>query len=455
MERTILVPNKFLYNKSIPMPNVLIQTSPFAVGQIKLKNKGVIKHEFENCTLHIYGKLYEEDRGTISALLELSHGSSNPFHFHIRDIAKLKGLKNPYDPNIQRPIRESIDRLLDSAVKIRPKKGKKSHTVHFVFLIGSIDPEGYGKVSVSPFLKEIIEHPTTYIQLDNYFNFKSQIARSLYCFLKSQESFTKGNGYYCNLAKLCDFINYRCMYKYWGPVWQQIEAALKELKNQNFVGSWKKEKSKNNKINGPTITVWKALKDKSNIKEITSEFKHLELINKIKKEIQDKGINWDDTWNKALDKRLEELDGYLNETGLDQNWNCICTYWDLNGFINTYTDHLHKYGFRFFNPALFKYNGKQIQSFIQEMISKGNMTDPGKLKQNLSKKHSHKNIIYNEKIDRCLCGQVFGHDFYKNPSKEENLDICEECKLENKDGFEQCKKMAEKIHKTAYILDES
>jgi hypothetical protein len=175
--------------------------------------------------------LYEEDRGVLLCLLNMAAKNNNkPFDFNLPDIAEEKGVKNRWQKSCLQPIRESIDRLLEARIRIRPVKDK-GLTAIFSFIEGWLNFDDTGHLSVSPYIDVVrdLTLGSTYIDMSRYFKVKGQLARSLYVFLESQRPFYNGGEYSIRSSSLMEYINYDPQQKPRWRITQQIKNSCDEL----------------------------------------------------------------------------------------------------------------------------------------------------------------------------------------------------------------------------------
>ncbi len=102
-------------NRIVGLANDLIRPSIRTLSPTKETVDGVLHQTFTygNTKVIIRSRLFEEDRGVLLCLLEMSKKHNNkPFDFIPLDIAKEKGAKNPYQKTSLDLIRDSVDRLL-------------------------------------------------------------------------------------------------------------------------------------------------------------------------------------------------------------------------------------------------------------------------------------------------------------------------------------------------------
>jgi len=274
-------------NRVVKIADDVIRLSPFAISRRKeLAINGDDKQIYrgKNSVVVRYGQLYEEDRGTLICLLEMAkqHGDQHQaFDFTLTDIAKLKGVQNPRQKTTTEPIWDSIDRLLDASIRIRPTK-EKGLTARFNFIEGWLDSDGRGHLSVSQFLDVIRDFAlgTTNIDPDIYFKIKSPIARSLYAYLSSQDLFYNKGHYPIRLGLFAKYINYDTQGKPWFEIRRYFKNAAEELKQIGFLDRCNLDKNRC-KSEGGVMEFWPA---KKKPKELTTGEQNQEIVQLIKKE---------------------------------------------------------------------------------------------------------------------------------------------------------------------------
>lgn len=240
---------------------IMIRPNPFFPS--KIRAGAAYQRRYGDSILRIYGKpLTERDRGTMIVLLDLSKRNGNrPFDFRLSDIAKAQGARNPYDRKVLDPIYESIDRLLDIQIRIRPTK-EIGLTAKFVLLEGYASRSGTGSIAMGQYLGIIhdLALGCTYIQPENYFAVRSQIGRALYVFLASQQKFYKGEGYQIRLSLLLQHINYINDGRSWFQVWPVVEDAIRELKELGLIGRYQRDRERYPK-DGGVVKFWPGKKE--------------------------------------------------------------------------------------------------------------------------------------------------------------------------------------------------
>lgn len=203
------------------------------------------------------GDLLEEDRGVFLNISNLDQQNHfNGIEGHIIDLAKLKGVKNPYQPSVTNPIWDSIDRLLDVNIRIRPNVRGGSVSAGFRLVTGKLDSDGTYFLITHDYW-EIAKQLNLYtinVPLNQYFSLKSPIARSVSEFLRTQKLRNTKRGYSISLSKLCEYIGYTKNVPFW-ELWQTIKRSLNELIESKFISKF--ERNINHKKNeGGIITFW-------------------------------------------------------------------------------------------------------------------------------------------------------------------------------------------------------
>jgi len=232
----------------IKIANKVIRLPIWRLDNTKDNGSGKVKksiYKYGETRVVIHGELLEKDRGVLFALLALSklYDNSRTFDFELSDIAKIKGASNPYDEKVLEPIRESIDRLFDVQIRLKPTK-RKGFTGKFTFIEGGLNSDDTGNISVSPYIDVVntFKLGTSTIHLKTYNSIRKGVARSLFTFIKDQRPFYTGNGYKIRTTKL---VKYLAMDNT-KPFFQTrslLNAAVEELEELDLIGKHKYEKN--------------------------------------------------------------------------------------------------------------------------------------------------------------------------------------------------------------------
>lgn len=361
-------------NRIVEVADDVIRLSPFAISRKReLAINGDDKQIYrgKNSVVVRYGQLYEEDRGTLICLLEMAkkHGDQHQaFDFILKDIAKLKGVKNPWQKTTTEPIWESIDRLLDASIRIRPTK-EKGLTARFNFIEGWLDSDGSGRLSVGQFLDVIRDFAlgTTNIDPDIYFKVKSPIARSLYAYLSSQELFYNKGHYQIRLGKFTKYINYDTEGKPWSEIRPYFKHAAEELKRIEFLNEYRHDKNRC-KSEGGVMEFWSA---KKKLKELSTGEQNQEIVQLIKDEFPE--MEWTEVDETHLRTTLNKTTKFLEQ------YSC-----SLKDFVKDYCEWLkNKKVVKRISPALFD----QRNTFFQEYVSQQRKDGHLPTKEEYEKEH--------------------------------------------------------------------
>jgi hypothetical protein len=261
-------------NRTVKLANEFIRPPIWRLQQ-KIIDSEMVRRYFQYGQCKIIfknGFLTEKDRGVFLCLLFLSkQHDDRPFAFTLSDIAKVKGVKNPYDTKALTPIRESIDRLLDIYIRIRPNKDK-GLSAAFTLITGWINGDGKGNISVNPYHDIVLSLMlgNTIIPLEKYFSLRSSIARSLYLYLISQRNFYNGTGYKIRLSVLADYLAYEIGAKAWSNVRPEFIKAFEELQQNNILEKYDYNKTLHKK-DGGILTFHKKQKTENKVLKRTKK----------------------------------------------------------------------------------------------------------------------------------------------------------------------------------------
>jgi hypothetical protein len=291
-------------NKTVKLANEFIRPPIWRLQQ-KMNNSDMVRRFFQYGQCKIIFKnrfLTEKDRGVFLCLLYLSkQHDDRPFDFRLSDIAKIKGVKNPYDKKAWEPIYESIDRLLDVSIRIRPNK-TMGLSAAFTLITGSIEGD-QGNISVNPYHDIVLTLMLglTVIPLETYFSLRNSIARSLYLYLISQRNFYNGTGYKIRLSVLAEYLAYDTGEKAWWLVRPEFIKAFEELKQHNILSKYEYNKQVH-KQDGGLLTFHK----KENPQNI--EFKRTKKNNAVvlpfkSQEFKEQWQQWKEYRQAAFDKQ--------------------------------------------------------------------------------------------------------------------------------------------------------
>jgi len=175
---------------------------------------------------------------------------------HISDITKAKGVKNPHAKTNMDSVRDSLNRLLDVHVRIRPNHREGSLSAGFTLLEGKIDDSGCFDLRIG-YYRELVEKQKLFevrVPLMEHFSIRSGIGRNLKDLIKYQASLYSKKGYSISLLKLCKYIGYNTSRKPIWQIWPHIKHSIEELKGLRIIDKYKYEKDKEN---GGLLTFWK------------------------------------------------------------------------------------------------------------------------------------------------------------------------------------------------------
>ncbi len=217
----------------------------------------------------VWGELKEEDRGAFFIISAMDKNVDfQGITGHITDLVKMKGSKNPYQVTEIDPMWDSVERLLDVNIRIKPNVRGGSTSAGFRLVSGTLDSGGNFYLTTADY-HNMVKHLNLHehnIYLPNYFIYKSPIARSLKVFLESQQPFYFNSGYQISLKKLCNYIGYSIRNRPMWRVWQYFENAMKELKETEFLSQKCKRNKDVNKSEGGIVEFYsgkKELRDKA------------------------------------------------------------------------------------------------------------------------------------------------------------------------------------------------
>ena len=366
--------------------DIIARVTPFL---IITGPKNPLKRAYGPYHMRIKSELREEDYRVWLAIKDLSPEPGKLFLFTITDIAKEMGLSNPYDPNAQDCIRESVERLLEVEVRIyyRERGNKSKLRAKFSFLTEGIlyqDENGKvigGKVSISNFLTAMDEAKSGYFFLDKrlVFTLQRPLSRNLYRFLRSQKFLSSKipKPYSISMLKLLGYIGYEPVGRAPWYLWKYImQPAIDELKTHGVISSY------NIKVKG-----------RGEDRVITfhpPEPKHQ------KKEA--KAIEMDKAFQRftlpRIKDRIEKLDpavkrpydeGELVERILELEKRIKSTDISVLRFVEHYLRWLeYEHRIHYFTPALFKPNNPLVKGFVESNIARDlvdSLSEYEKLKQ--------------------------------------------------------------------------
>jgi hypothetical protein len=211
----------------------------------------------------VQGELCEKDRGVFLIILAMDKNNGfDGVEGHISDLVKMKGVKNPYKASSIDPVWDSVERLLDVHVRIKPNVRGGSISTAFKLVTGKLDSDGNFFLLTHDYQK-MIEKLGLYeinIPLPEYFSYKSSIARSIREFLRTQTINRDERGYEISLKKLCEYISYKPEGLNWAQIWQHIEKAINELKQKDILSKRCCRDKDRQRVNGGIVKFWYAVK---------------------------------------------------------------------------------------------------------------------------------------------------------------------------------------------------
>lgn len=407
--------------------NIIVRPSIWVLSRTKDSIDKLEKRIFTygDSRVVVHGRLFEEDRGVFLCLLELAKQNDyKKFDFKISDIAKVKGKLNPYQESAQQPIRDSLERLLDSHIRIRPTKGK-GLSAGFKLVSGYLDSDDVGQLSVTPYLDKINELGlgVTSINLDKYLEPRSQVARSLYSFLDSQRPFYQDKqGYEIRLTLLLKHLNYDVKGRPLWRIWPTIKMAIEELKQNGFIKRYRYDKTRH-KGEGGVIKFLAVRKGKT--KELIGS-PNDPWIELIKTTFDDKVV-WGEGVENQFRTALNKIEVFL-ETDLKST----CS---MKMFMDYYCSWLELKNLKFIAPTLFKTNNSFFMEFVKQHSERGEILfieEKYKYKHKddvdvIIKKQPSQHRINGKKKkkQKCPSGYQLGKDFNK-------YDECFDCELYDK-----------------------
>lgn len=366
--------------------DIIARITPFLITK---SSKNPLKRAYGPYHMRIKSELREEDYRVWLAIKDLSPEPGRLFAFTITDIAKEMGLSNPYDPNAQDRIRESVERLLEAEVRIyyREKGNKSKLRAKFSFLTEGILYQGEngkvigGKVSISNLLTAMDEAKSGYFFLDKrlIFTLQRPVARNLYRFLRSQKFLSSKipKPYSISMLKLLNYIGYELVERAPWYLWKYtLQPAIDELKTHGVISSCD-------------------IKPKGRGEDRVITFHPPEPKLRQKKP---KAIEMDETFQRftlpRIKDKIEELDpavkrpydeGELVERILELEKRIKSTDISILQFVEYYLRWLvWEHRIRYFTPALFKPSNPLVKGFVESNIARDlvdSLSDYEKLKQ--------------------------------------------------------------------------
>ncbi len=450
--------SKSKWKDSVRLADEIIRPNPFLLSRDKeATSVSKLRKRYGDSgdMIIVTGRLFEEDRGTLIAFLEMSEETEKRLDFYLPEVAKVKGVKNPYAESVLGPIRESIGRLLTAQLQlnlIKPSREKKLRA-RFVFLKGYLDSNDHGNITVSNYLETVRDLALgfTYIKPSLYFSFKGQLSRSLYTFLQSHKAICKGSSYSVRLSKLCNHINYGLRERAWSQVWQHINGALEKLKKAGVIARYIREKDRC-RIDGGVITTWGPKKQM----EKKTEAKHLETERLLK---QARGLVTTKLTAEDESQLIKYIDGLVEYdsqvkkvygTGTDEFGNAYTR--SIGDFTGDFIAWLQRQQWLKQVPIkTFSVDGKVFWQFVQDRVTilssvlknKADLDERlARHKQRLNEKPKHKrkrkkpSPVLEElrrKQARCPYGDTFGDDYEEGGS-------CFDCYCDFREKYEECRR---------------
>jgi len=409
-----MIRTKYNSNRIVRLADSIIRPSCFTISKFKnaVTDEEII-YRYGTSRVIVQGKLYEQDRGTLICLLELAKKNDfKPFDITPVSIAKEKGIKNPYRETALQPIRESIDRLLEATIRIKPEKGH-GLTAKFCFIEGWLDSDDTGNLSVSPYLAIVrdLTLGTTNISLNTYFSLKSQIARSLYNFLASQRDFYTGIGYSIRTASLVNYIAYDTNGQPFWKVVSNMKSAINELKEIEFISGFLYN-TKKYKTEGGLFTFYPAEK-----KAVLPEAPEGSIIEQMISEYPEEAFKLRGSINKfqtAFDKINIFLQAFERKP---ENFIVAYLRWlkseDNEGKV------------KYISPALFDTDNEFFKEFYNELNETGAIMTAKQYKKDQAEREEFDKIHKAERLERKQ-EQLKNHEAQKQRLKElkENMPVC-------------------------------
>jgi len=365
--------------------DIIARITPFLITE----PKNLLKRVYGPYIMRVKSRLWEEDYRVWLAIKDLSPEPGRLFAFTITDIAKEMGLSNPYDPNAQDRIRESVERLLGAEVRIyyREKGSKSKLRAKFSFLTEGILYQGEsgkvigGKVSISNLLTAMDEAKSGYFFLDKrlVFTLQRPLARNLYRFLRSQNFLSPKipKPYSISMLKLLNYIGYEPVGRAPWYLWRYtLQPAIGELKTHGVISSY----SIKVKGRGEDRVVTfhppepKLRQKKPKAVEMDKAFQQFTL-----PRIKDRIEKLDPAVKRPYDEeelaeRILELEKRIKSTGIG-----------ILQFVEYYLRWLeYEHRIHYFTPALFKPDNPLVKGFVESNIAQDlvdSLSDYGKLKQ--------------------------------------------------------------------------
>lgn len=213
----------------------------------------------------VYGNfLTQQDRDAWYLIEHLDNlNGRNGVRGHVTDLLEAKGVKDKYSRTSINAVWDSIERLLDVHIRIRPLSRGASLSAGFRLLDGEIDTAGNIDLKIGRY-RDFVEKHGLYeirIPLQEHFALHSGIGRNLKDFLRTQANIYSKRGYAIGLTKLCRYIGYDTTKMAPSQIRQRITPALKELKQRGIITKYVFNKGKQDTL----ITFWKS----KNTEELT------------------------------------------------------------------------------------------------------------------------------------------------------------------------------------------
>ncbi len=396
----MIVRKKYSNNNTVAYANTLARCNPFVINPEKAPQ--CIRKRYGDDRLVTRTILPERADLTFTTLLKMTNGlSDRTIEGYVSDIARARGVGNPYDEKILGPIREDIEKLLAAEIRFNinpdhPKK-EKGFRAKFTLVEGYLTSDDLVNLTISPYIEKIKELKRYFwLNIQTFSQLHSPIARQLYKFFKSQQFMNRENWkYQIGLNKLCYYINYNIDDIPWWKVRQTVSKNLETLKSKGLIKRYQID-SKTNKNDGGMVTVYgkkterkqtislpEAQPKQLNQQKTTKQIAYAEEVQIVREHLMEfdtKGYYSE----RKLIQSLRMLDDYLKpyavaiSYGLDKSFEQAKKR-SLNRFVSAYCEWLDgSYGdkqIKYYSASLFDPANELFKRFIADLQNEIRLLD--------------------------------------------------------------------------------
>ena len=331
-------------------------------------------------TVIVDGQFKERDKGTFLLIRSLDrHNNYQGVHGHLNDLLRHQGTS--VNNSTKKALRDSIDRLLDFHLRIKPNKERGLSAV-FKLISGQMQDDEV-HLYVDQYIN-IVESNGLYevkIPLEPYFQCPPGFTRNVKYFLQTQANVFSDNGYYISLEKLLSYNGYDTEGKKYSWIWNYVvKKALENLKKEPDFTLKKFSRDKKRKKDEGGVIWLKAENKSKNKKElpVTQGERNDELLAVIKEQLSHIGPDLikaaDESKYRAALNDLKEHAGF-GESKSQRRW-----FKEVLKDYSRYIDRMWGNSITYLSPQLFRPGNAFLEEFVAKEQAEGRMKSWGKSK---------------------------------------------------------------------------